>query len=395
MTKQNKQKLGIIAVSILVTCVAGYLSRGYITKAVSYCKENVNTAYKNYTSYKSLKKFLTSETKPNSVLIFEPNPYHHECIPGYAKYFSDLGYNLDVLMIKGNEDSLDLFESKDKLRIFTFDDLEQINLTSNKISKKFSDYSSVLLHSTDPNKKELLEKLGLFSNPNSILIAHDINFVESMGASNKIESGQVLTLADIGRGVYVNPHYFGNIPEKPKNNKTRFFITSTQGRDYNHLVETALELKREKLDFDIVVTGRSNSFGPDSIPEELKENFIFKHNLSYKEMYNEIQNSDYVIISLDPENSNDSIFKEVRATGSIQLVYGFLKPAIIHKDFSKYYKLDSTNSFLHSGYDFKKAMRDAIKLNANEYKIKQENLKELSKNIYKISLENLKQTLKI
>ena len=145
MNKRNKKFIGLIAISILAAGITGYFSRGYITQALSSYKENLKTVYKSYASHKSLKNFLSSETKPNSVLIFEPNPYHHECMPGYAKYFSDLGYNLDVLIIKGNEDSLSLFEPQDKLRIFTFDNLEQIDLTSDKLSNKFSNFDGDLI----------------------------------------------------------------------------------------------------------------------------------------------------------------------------------------------------------------------------------------------------------
>lgn len=36
--------------------------------------------------------------KEKSVLIIELNPYHAETIAGHCKYFSDLGYNVDVFM---------------------------------------------------------------------------------------------------------------------------------------------------------------------------------------------------------------------------------------------------------------------------------------------------------
>ena len=32
------------------------------------------------------------------VIIFEPNAYHYEILPGFAKYFLDLGYEVDLLV---------------------------------------------------------------------------------------------------------------------------------------------------------------------------------------------------------------------------------------------------------------------------------------------------------
>ena len=40
--------------------------------------------------------------REKSVLIIEPNPYHSETIAGHCKYFTDLGYNVDVFMLFEN-----------------------------------------------------------------------------------------------------------------------------------------------------------------------------------------------------------------------------------------------------------------------------------------------------
>ena len=34
----------------------------------------------------------------NSVVVIEPNPFHGETVPGYVKYFLDLGYQVDVFL---------------------------------------------------------------------------------------------------------------------------------------------------------------------------------------------------------------------------------------------------------------------------------------------------------
>lgn len=51
---------------------------------------------------KALEK-LRATIRENSVLIVETNTCHYEVIPGYAKYFSELGYNVDVAVYDGGQ----------------------------------------------------------------------------------------------------------------------------------------------------------------------------------------------------------------------------------------------------------------------------------------------------
>ena len=49
---------------------------------------------------------------------------------------------------------------------------------------------------------------------------------------SKLEKNRIWTLGPFNIGLQVNPHYFGNIKIKDKNKRTRFFIISTQSRNY-------------------------------------------------------------------------------------------------------------------------------------------------------------------
>ena len=80
----------------------------------------------------------------------------------------------------------------------------------------------------------------------------------------------------------------------------------------------------------------------------MKNTFIFKFEASYSELYKSVESSDYIIIPLDSNNKIDIEYKYRRVTGSMQLVYGFLKPAIINKDFSSFYHLNRNNSLIYN-----------------------------------------------
>ncbi len=397
MLNLNKKSYCILGIVASTLIIGGYFSRNHIANGMIYCKNKICSSYKSTKSQElslnTFNDFLSSSPPSNSALIFEPNNYHHECLPGYAKYLVDLGYSVEVLIKNGNEDSLELFEPKDKVKVFFFDDLDEISKASNEVALKLKEYSLALLQSTDPDRKELIEKMGFLDNPHTLFIAHDTNYIKKMGMQDYFNQSRVLTLGEFEEGIYVNPHYFGNTPKKAKNYKTRFFITSTSGRNYESLINAASKLKEKNLEFEIIVTGRSENFGANSLPENLKDNFSFKYNLKYSQMYEEIKNSDFIIMSLDPENSYDNMFKNYRCTGTAQLVYGFLKPAIVHKDFAEPYKFNSENSLLHSGSDIEEALEKAVRMKSREYVKKRRYLEKTSKQVYSSSLKNFKKII--
>ncbi len=341
----------------------------------------------------SIKKFISSPVADSTVAIFEPNNYHHECIPGYAKYFVDLGYNVELLIIKGNEDSMELFEPKDKIKIYTYESIEKILPMASELSNKFSKYDHVLVNSLGVAEEKNIKELKFLDNSNSLFVVHNTDFINGLKLQPYVQQNKIITLGDFKKALYVNPNYFGNITRKPKNKKTRFFMTSTTGRKYDGLVNAFAELKNKNLDFEVMVSGRSDTFGVDNLPENLKENFVFKYRIPYSEMYKEVQNSDFIIMTLDPENPNDEAFRATTSTGTAQLIYGFLKPAIIDKDFTECYKLNAENSLVHQTKDFSKCLEKAINMNQEEYSTVQNNLEQTVKSIYSQSLENMKKAL--
>jgi hypothetical protein len=187
----------------------------------------------------------------------------------------------------------------------------------------------------------------------------------------------------------LNPHYFGNSYIREKNRITRFFITSTIERNYEYLISAAEELKAENLEFQVIVVGKWNTFTTNNISEKIRENFTFKYNISYSELYNEVNNSDFIIINLDPNNLKDLAFKTSRVTGSAQLVYGFLKPAIINSKFAPIYYFNKDNSFIYENTNFTDIIRNAINMKNEEYQKMKKNLSKSVDYIYKISLKNV------
>ena len=391
MNKISKQfLLTLIAVlSFALLCETFYFRH----EIKSVVKNRYHSARAFIKDAKKIDNFVDSDIRPNSVIIFEPNIYHFECMPGYIKYFLDLGYNVDVLISTGYDESLERAEFKNDLRIFEFDRLEDLNFFSSKVSDKLAKYDYSLIHSADVSKKEIINNLGYLKNPNSLFVVHDTVAIEKLGLEGFNSKGQVFTLADYGIANYVNPNYFGEITPHEKNDVTTFFITSTVGRDYLPLVKAVKALTSQGINLKVEVTGHSSNFSKDSVPDDLQKYFEFHGKVPYQKMYSLIENSDYVIVNLDSAIKGDLPFKTTRATGSAQLAYGFAKPMIISSDFASTYKLTGDTAIKYENDDILSAIKTAVELDKNQYRIMRQNMISLCKNIYDTCLENVRKVI--
>ena len=348
--------------------------------------------YKNYIETKSFKELFNSNIKKHSILIFEPNKYHHECSPGFSKYFIDLGYNVDLLIHRNGIDSFYLFDGTKNIRLFIFKNLKHIQRKTKKLSRIMKKYDFVLVQSTDQKRKDLYINLKFLKRNNTIFVFHEITFAERI-YSKYFNGNRIWTLGNMSKGKQVNPHYFGNIKIRELNSKTRFFMTSTAHRSYYYLIETVMKLYENNFSFEIIITGRSKRFLKQKIPECLHKIFKFKSKVSFLKLYRDIESSDFIIIPLNPKSKNDNLYKTTKVTGSMQLVLGFLKPALINEKFSDFYNLNNKNSLIYNNHNLYDVMKKAINMNNKEYKILQSNLYKLENKIYNASIDNIIKTI--
>ena len=345
----------------------------------------------NYIENDQIIQFLKSPIYPKSVLIFEYNNYHLECLPGYTKYFTDLGYNVDIIIRYNNTNSMEKFKPKDLIRIFQFN-VNQLRGRKFQLKKKFRLYNYSLLHTTEKNK--LYKRLGFFSNPKSLFIVHGLDFLNKLGLQKFILRNHVFSLADYGKLNYINPNYFGEYNLKfQRNRKISFYITSTVDRFYSYLIIGTRNLKNKLIDFEIHVTGHSHSLSKDIIPKDLKKYFYFHGLVNYQKLYQIIQNTDFIILNLYRHNKDDTLFRSSRATGSAQLSYGFYKPVLVEEIFAPVYKFSNKTAIIFKNPNLSFAMEKATQITANEYTKMCKNIKSLRESIYNISLNNLKKAL--
>lgn len=346
----------------------------------------------NHLEIKTFNEFFNTTIKNNTILILELNKYHHECTPGYSKYFIDLGYSVDIVMHHLGIDSFSLFQEIQNIRIFAFNEIKQIINKFKYFPFIIKRYNYVLLQSTDKKKKNLYIRLGLLNLNNLIYVFHDISFAD-MSYSSYFNKNRIWTIGNMSIGLQVNPHYFGNINIKNKNKIIRFFMTSTAHRNYKYIIDSAKRLKQENFIFEIIITGRAKKLNSKRIPKILKDIFIFKHKVSYIELYKDVESSDYIIIPLNPKSKNDIQYKTIKVTGSIQLMYGFIKPVIIHEEFSNFYNLNDNNSLIYDDFNLYNIIKKAILLDNKDYHKLQKNLIIIEKEISEISIKNIKKVI--
>lgn len=177
---------------------------------------------------------LKCNIKNNTVLIFEPAFCHHECTPGYTKYFLDLGYNVDIILDYFGKNTFCLFKSLENIRIFTFYSLSQFSFYSKEFQLIFKNYSYIVIQTTTPLINKTYNDLGFFKMLNTIFVFHTFEHmtVITKGISIFNNQNKIWSLGNLKNTLYVNPHYFGDIKIRNKNNRTKFFIISTGNRNY-------------------------------------------------------------------------------------------------------------------------------------------------------------------
>ena len=358
-------------------------------------KEILNNFINGFKKVKvyQLSKLSKWNIKDKTILLFEPNHYHYECSPGYAKYFVDLGYNVDVLMKKQGKDSFYFFENKDKIRLFIYDNLKQIRNYAKVLKSHFRSYSYIVIQTLSTKTFGTISKLGLNRNGKVIYIFHFTYYYKILHFSSIKNKNRVWTLGNFSVGLQVVPFYIGNLKLKNKNKRTRFFTVSTVSRQYNYLISAFEKLKDNNFDFDVIVVGKVKRFSTKNISEKLKDNFIFNYKVNYETLYKLVYSSDYIIITLDPDDKKNRIFKNKKVTGSAQLSLGFIKPALINKYFQDKYDMNEENSFPFDKKNIYNTLKKAVLFNNENYKKMQLNLINLANKAKEKSIINIKKTL--
>lgn len=340
-----------------------------------------------------------NNVKDNRVLIVEPNPYHGEILPGFVKYFRDLGFSTDLLLRSANkvDDIFCRFKIKPRVISGSAEKLKKF-LKSDIINKyKYVFFSSSAFWETDFCVDSYLNYLGFVPNAKNgiMMVEHNIEpYLKEYNEEEYLHKNRLFTLSGFHDTPMLNPHFFGeNVKITRKSDKViKFVAVGRIGRNCkNHdiLISAVSELSKKNYKFKVTVIG----IGKLKIPKELKKYIDFKGHLSYKRMYSEIEKADYILPLLDYSIEDHHRYINGTTTGNRQLIMGFLKPCIIEEPFAAWYGFNNQNAIIYKDNNLADGMIQGIELSGNDYSDLQNNLKNLENEIYKISLENLKKAV--
>ncbi len=340
---------------------------------------------------------LLGGIRDNSVLIVEINNCHYEVIPGYVEYFIELGYNVDVAT--PSDAQLDfLTDAITSVRIFRLGkrNMERL-LKSEDIRKyKYILFSSAIKYvdgfaANSPEMPFVTEYYRDIAADQRRLI-----FVQHHMERQGVNKNQI-ALADLhnqysANFYIVNPHYFGKIKITPKNeNITNFIVVggiSSWRKNYNLLLEAVRKLAQSGKKFKVTLVGSGNKL---DIDDGISPYLDVRGRLSYPDMFRAMEEADFFLCLLDPDNPDHDRYITMGTSGSFQLIYGFVKPCLIQKKFAAVYEFNPLNSLVYEkNDDLAQTMEKAIDMPGKEYKVMQRELSQKVSFIHQRSLKNMK-----
>lgn len=344
------------------------------------------------------KRFQVKEKTMKKVLIVEPHPYHQEILPGFVKYFQDIGYDVDCYIRRECRYSRVFCKMRFKPKVFYYNYKQLGKYLSDCSKYDYVFFSSFEFMGQDFQGK-ITDFLGFVPNAKHGILGchHTLTNIKDYDSVGFLDDGRIFSCSGFkydNRVVpMLAPIYYGAFKDHEKNRKTHFIVVGAitdYSKNHNLLFETAERLIKDKFkNFRITVIGK----GKLRIPHDLKRYIKFKGALSFNKMFKYLNNSDFYLPLLDLKLENHLRYLTNCCTGSRNLVLGFKKPCLINDVFAAAYRFDNTNAILYKDNDLYTAMKTALELTQDNYKKLKDNLADLSSKIYKESENNLKKVM--
>lgn len=352
---------------------------------------------------KNLVAFYHSLIERNTVLVIETNECHSECLCSYLKYFKEAGYKTHLITTPTSFKLQPLHALPEKYlpqKEFMFSPQQYKKFFKLAKLKK---YSHIFLCSTKNYYYENsnIDALKIPQNIQSkmMLMEHDLRQIQEYKEEDFLKTGRLFVITNFTQNPQIkslSPHYFPGAHRTPKNENQTNFITvgalDIKRRNISLLFNAVKKLSETGINnFKITVIGGGKV---KNLPEEIKEYFDIKSRLNFPEMTEELNNADFILPLLDPDNENNRAYLQYLTTGTKQLILGFKKPCIINEEFATALELDENAALIYKGNEIYNQMKAAIFLENKKYQDIQDTLTSKAEQYYAKSLHSLKEALK-
>ncbi len=352
--------------------------------------------------FRSLRRFLKTETRENSVLLIETNTSHGEVIAGYLKYFQDMGYHVDILVnpviVKENP--------------FCRLDLSRVSVFSSDFpllgrffaSRKFLSYKHVFLMTSAAYFYWIGDRQGsvlacypkLREHPSLFVVEHDLNDIERFGEQSLLSRKHLIALGRFPhtQAVFASPFLFGDVRTAngdARDGKTVFIcVGGIQQARKNHqkLISAIKEVAAVRQDFKVVIVGKGEL---ENLPEGVRSCCEITGRLDFPEMFEKLEKADFLLPLLDTDEPAHNRYITTGVTGSAQLIYAFGKIPVVHPKFAPFYGFDDCNAIISES--LVQGMLAAVALGRQERRAKRLALAQLAERLKKESAANFKEIL--
>lgn len=282
--------------------VNGYLEGRELQPIVK--KNEIDTAYNSY--FNSLYCYMPERP---TVMLVEANTCHGETLPGYAHYLLELGYAVEVVITPAMA-AADPFcrLNHPLLRRWSFPFHEIVALLQK--APHLDAYAAIFLNSFTfynpvngyerPSFRDHCPDIGITQH-GVLAVVHEQDVYDN----SILSPANCLTLAPlVDNMVMVNPHYFGDVKITAKNQASTHFIVvgavnERERKNIDILVEAVRKLAQNGIhNFSITLIGRGQFYPP----QDLAKYFQYLGELSFADMYPHMEDADFLLALLDPEN---------------------------------------------------------------------------------------------
>lgn len=352
------------------------------------------------------------------VLLLEPNPYHTEVVPGIAKYFEDLGYIVDIYLRKEVQDNRVFcrYKISGELRYYNFADIKSL-LESDAIKAYDFLFLTSMEHSENGKIERFLTEIGVIPKTKyGILGIYHTNWLidkfedfESQGTK------RIFCISDFQCIKYnilsIAPIFFINGQKKKPLAQIKNVLIIGNSADFSMLYSAYWKLepnKRKYLKISYIGTyGNEPTGAKDWVINKCMTIYgMFDHKykkipdinclgkVDFENMYKEIENTDYLLVLINPYDDGQKRYIECVTSGIRQLIFGFNKVAIISDLVAEKYDIEKGAYIGFDGNNLVDGLRCAIAMEPQKYHEMENSLRICSKKVYKKSLSNLDEVIR-
>lgn len=346
------------------------------------------------------------------IMLLEPNPYHGEVLPGLVKYFEDLDYVVDVYMREEviNDNPFCRYNIRGDITGYSLSNAKEL-LSSNNIGE----YDFLFLSSMERCENgvvvRFLDEIGFLPRTKyGVLGMYHTNFLIQRFSDYQMQNQNRLFFISEFQTIgfnYVNvlsPIYYGtNLVRYRKRKKKINLLVVGSGMDIPMLQQAYWKLsfdERKKLEIRYI--GRGKESKPNKLLDYLHvvsstvrewrfpgqrkcKDFVDLGEVCFDQMYSEIEQSDYILVLLDPELQNHRHYISSSTSGIRQLILGFSKISIIHEKIARRYEIGDECCIGFISGKLHVALKEAIYMKQDEYihmvhSVRNERNKMLNKN---------------